>query len=247
MKRIPAVTRLHFATGFGTFVLPAIIIGGILVVNILLWLVLRLAVSPGDYADVNDGVQYSGASFYIFVQMMIFAVQSIATTFPFAQGYGVTRRSYWTGTALAYVILSVFWAAVLTVLGGIEELTGGWGLHGTMFTAVYFGEGPWWSRFAVFFPLMVFSFFVGSMFAAIFVRWRATGLVTSFLAILLVLVGAIALVIVTRTGDALYRVIFFAPLPGGGNSGLEWLWVLPVAALAALIGFLVLRRATARS
>lgn len=74
--------------------------------------------------------------------MMVVAIQVLNLTFPFALGYGVARRDFYLGTTLSFVMLSVGYGALLTVLGYIEEATGGWGLGGKLFTAIYFSDGP---------------------------------------------------------------------------------------------------------
>jgi hypothetical protein len=248
-SRVLAVTRLHFVNRFGVFVLPNLIMLLVLAVNVLIWLALYVAAS-GDKAraNISESLQYSGAGFYIFVYMMVFAVQSIAITFPFAQGYGVTRRNYWAGTAVSYLVLSVAYAAALTVLGGIEELTGGWGFGGHMFTAVYYGDGPWYARFIVFLGLMLLAFFTGSMFASVYLRWRATGLVTAFLLLGVLGAGATALVIATNAESWIFDVTFTTTVTARATThAFRVVWLVAFAALCAAVGFLVLRRTTPKN
>ena len=139
--------------------------------------------------EIREGFQYSGATFYIFVYMLVVAVQIISITFPFALGYGVTRRDFYLGSALTFVMLAAAYSVALTVLSMIEDATGGWGLGGKMFTATYFGENPA-ERLLIFFLGFLFFFFAGAPAAAIWVRWKVTGLATFLIGIGIILVGA---------------------------------------------------------
>ncbi|QNE47522.1 ABC transporter permease [Glaciihabitans sp. INWT7] len=239
-QRIGRIVRLHFANPWGTIVLPWIILGTIFLANLVIWLIVYWSVQgTTNRGDVADGLQYSGSSFYIFVYMLIVAIQAINVTFPFALGYGVTRRDYYLGTAVNFVVLSLIYSTGITVLSIVEELTNGWGVGGCMFTAGYFG-GDWPTRFYVFFVALLFFFFVGALFGAIYVRWRASGMVALFIGLGLVGVGIIALLILTDGWSAVGA--FFAAAGLVGSVFLS----LVVTAIAATAGYVVLRGATPR-
>ena len=239
MNRITAVTKLHFVNLWTIAGVPAIILVGILAVNIAIWWLILSAVSdPASESDVRQGFGYSGAVFYIFVHMMVVAVQAFNLTFPFALGYGVTRRDFYLGSALAFAILSAFWAIILTLLSFIEEATDGWGLGGSMFSAVYFGDGAVWQRLFIFFAAFLFFFYVGAGIATLYVRWKANGLLAFFILLAAALVGAFALVIRTNSWGAVgdWFVV-------NGPTGVA-AWALVPAALTAVAGYFVLQRAT---
>jgi hypothetical protein len=241
-NRILAVTRLHFVSPATTIVVPWLILGFIFLVNLAIWAIIFSSVtSEADRADVRDGLSYSGASFYIFVYMGIVALQTVNLAFPFAQGFGVTRRDFYFGTSLAFVLLSAGYAAAITVLSVIEDATGGWGFGGHMFTSVYFGTGPWYVRFGLFFTIFVFFFFTGMIFATVYVRWRAYGILALVAAITVALVAATAVVSLSGSWPAVGE--WFAST--GVNGVILWSLVPTVA--SAIAGYFVLRRATPRS
>lgn len=240
-QRVGRVVRLHFANPWTTITLPWIILGVIFLANLAIWeIIVIAAANSGDKRDIADGMQYSGSSFYIFVYMTIVAIQAINITFPFALGYGVTRRDYYLGTAANFVILSAIYSAGLTLLGVIERATHGWGIGGRMFTAVYFGDN-WLQNFYIFFVGMLFFFFTGAAFGAVFVRWKGTGITFLFIGLGALAIGIMALIGLTDGWSAVGS--FFA---GAGLAG-SLSWSLVVTTLAAVAGFLVLRRATPRS
>lgn len=241
-NRILAVMKLHFVNPSTTIVVPWLILGFIFAVNLAIWAILYNTVtSAADRADVQQGLSYSGASFYIFVYMGVVALQAINLTFPFSQGYGVTRRDFYLGTSIAFVLLSAGYAAGFALLSAIEEATGGWGFGGHMFTSVYFGTGPWLARFGLLFVIFVFFLFGGMMFATVYVRWKAHGVIALCAAITLYLVAVAA--VVSFTGSWPSVGDWFVST---GVNGVI-LWSLVPTAIAAVASYLVLRGATPRN
>jgi hypothetical protein len=239
--RIWAVVKLNLANPWTAILLPWIILGIIFVVNYAIWLIIARATSGEDRVDAIDGFSYSGASMYIFVYMLVVAVQTFNLTFPFALGYGVTRRDFYLGSALTFVLLSAMYSIGLTILSVIEEATNGWGLNGSMFTAVYYGDGPWYERLWIFFVAFLFFFFVGAIAASIYVRWKSNGIIGFFLGLGVLIVGLAGLFTFTETWHLVGG--FFASWGFLGS----YTWSLVLTALAGIAGFFILRRATPKS
>ena len=240
-NRILAVFRLHFVNPHTVVIIPWLIMLFIFLVNYAIWWLIDANVQDAaDRSDAQQGLGWSGASFYIFVYLMVVAIQAINFTFPFAQGYGVTRRDFYLGTSLAFVALAAGYAVALTVLSYIEEATDGWGLGGQMFTAVYFGTGEWYTRLATFFLILAFFFFVGAAIAAVYVRWRTNGMLIFFGLLTVLLVGLAALATFTQSWPAVGEWL----VENGANGVI--LWSLVPTVLAGVTGYFVLRRATPR-
>ncbi len=243
ISRITRIVKLNLTNPWTTIILPWAIVAAIFGLSYVIWTLIFANTAPADYHEISEGTQWSGGSLWIFFYMMVVAIQAMNLTFPLALGYGVTRRDFYLGSALTFVILSGMWAVGLTILSVIEDATNGWGVYGTMFTSVYFGgeDSAWWQRSIVFFLLMLFMFFVGAFFGAGYVRWKALGLIVSLFVLAVLLVGAIALITVTASWPAVGEFLF--------SSGMLSLaaWLLVPTALAGIAGFFVLRRATPRS
>jgi hypothetical protein len=239
-QRILNVVRLHLANPWTTITFPWMILGVILAGNLVIWWLIFTNAQPEDRVDISSRLQYSGASLFIFVYMMVVAVQAMSITFQFALGYSVTRRDFYLGSALTFVLLSAMYAIGLSALAWIEEATGGWGMGGRMFTPVYFGS-DWLQRLFVFFVLFLFFFFVGSAVAGVWVRWKSNGLVAFFVALGAVLIGGGALLTVTTSWNTIGNF-----LAGAGLIG-SYAWSLVITAIAGITGFFILRKATPRS
>jgi hypothetical protein len=235
------VVRLHFVNKWTVIGIPWLVMTFIFLVNVTIWAILAATTTGSDRAKVEHGLGFTGASFYIFIYMLIVALQAINNTFPYALGLGVTRREFSFGTAIAFALLAVGYGAALTVLSYIEQWTNGWGLGGHMFTAVYFSSGPWYTRLFVFAGAMLFFFFVGSVAASVFVRWRSNGLLVLGAIVTVIVLGLVALATFTSSWVAVGRSLLAA-----GSIGIV-AWLLVVAVIAAIGGYFVLRRATPRT
>ena len=239
-SRIWAVVRLQFTNPWTVIILPWIILTAILLLNLGIWWIIYSNLSPADLANAQEGTQYSGAISYAFVYMMVVAVQAINGYFPFALGYGVTRRDYYLGAALSFVLLSVYYSLGFTVFSLIEDATDGWWVGGTMFTAVYFGENPL-QRLFIFFAILMFFFFIGSAVAAVYVRWKSLGMIVFFAALAFLLLAVGALLTATESWPAVG-----AWFEANGFIG-TFAWTLVPTAIAAITGYFILQRATPKS
>lgn len=239
-RRILNVVRLNTANPWTAIIMPWLILGFIFLVNYLIWWIVFTAAGPENAASVSKGMQYSGASGFIFIYMMVVAIQTINLTFPLALGYGVTRRDFWLGSSLTFVLLAVMFAVGLTILSVIEQATGGWGLGGHMFTAIWFGE-TWPERLFVIFTALMFFLFFGAAIATVYVRWKSNGVAGFFIALTLVLVGLAALVTFTESWPAVGN--FF--VVSGALGVVAWTYV--ITAISAVTGYLFLQRATPKS
>lgn len=242
--RLWNVVRLHLANPFTIVVTPLLVLALIFVANFVIWLLIRLAgpTDPESVADVSRGLQFSGASMWTFVYMMVVAIMAMNLSFSFALGFGSTRRDFSLGTAVTFVGLSAAWALLYTGLAIVESATNGWGVGGAMFNAFYFGlDEPWGVRLFNAFVAFLFFFSIGTVFGAIYVRYRSRGLILFFVVLALALIGLVALVTLTSSWEAFGE--FFASIGWFGGYALS----LPLSLVAGVSGHLILRRATPRS
>ncbi|QEE61785.1 ABC transporter permease [Salinibacterium sp. dk2585] len=241
LQRIVNVAKLHLTARFALLVLPWLILAMIFVANLAIWLLIRTAAGDEAMSEAGDGMQFSGASTFIFVYMMVVAVQAVNATFPFALGFGVTRRDFYLGSSLVFVALSAYFAAGLTFLNWVERSTNGWGLGGRMFDVVYFSTENLLTQFLQFFLVFLFFFFIGAATASVYVRWKSYGMIVFFIVLSFALIGAAAAITLTESWGAVGE--WFV---SNGPFGVA-LWLLVPTVLSALAGFRLLRRATPRN
>lgn len=243
-RRLANVVRLHLANPFTILITPLMVLGIIFLANWVIWWLISVG-TTGDRTAIENaskGLQYSGASLWTFIYMMVVAIQAMNLTFPFALGFGSTRRDYALGTALAFTGLSAVFAIVYFVMAALETATGGWGMGGAMFTTIFFGiDLPWYEWLFNVFAAFLFFFAIGSMFGAIYVRFKARGTILFFLALALVLIGGVALITLSDGWGVVADVFVTLGFTGSYAASLG------LSAIAATAGYLILQRATPRS
>lgn len=238
--RLLRIVRLHFANPATLLYTPLGILAAIFLGSLaIFWVVLRTV--GVESAGGESGVQMSGPGAFIFIYMLVVAIQAVNITFGLALGYGSTRRDFYWGSALTFVLLSAGWTLLYTVMAAIETATDGWGTGGILFRVLGAGGTTWYEQAFGVFVLFLFFFFVGAATASVYVRWRALGMTVLWIGLGALAVAAIALISLTGSWDSVWRAVE-AVGPTGGLA----LLLLPTA-IAAVCGWLILRRATPRS
>ena len=99
-----------------------------------------------------------------------------ARQLPFALALGVSRRSFYAGTALFAGAIAAVCGLGVTVLQLIERATGGWGLNLHYFRVPYLLAGPWYLTWLTSFAGLTLMLAWGMWFATIYRRWNLPGL-----------------------------------------------------------------------
>lgn len=230
------IVRLHAVNPSIFFVVPAMVLGGAWAITMVIALILLGSGVPME----NTGFEYSWAVLSPQWYLIVVGVQAVSYTFPFALGFGATRRDYWLGTGLMFVLASLLYAVVIATLLVIERATGGWGIGAGMFDALWYVGADWFTAFYTTFALQLLVLFIGAGVTTVFMRWRMKGLLTLAAGGMVVILGIIALLTFTASWESLGAWL--------GSIGLVGVFtLLLVTALAwAVAGFLVIRRATPR-
>jgi hypothetical protein len=195
------------------------------------------AVTGSASVASTDG-RYTGALASFFIFFFVLGVQSIGRSLPFGLSLGVSRRSYYAGTALLAVALAATDGLALTVLQAVERATNGWGVQMSFFRVAYLLDGPWYQTWLTSFVGLTLLFVYGMWFGIVYRRWSLAGLVSFVAAQVTVLLVAALLVTWAHGWPGVGH--FFTGLTAAGLTGL--LAVLAVALLAG--GHATVRRAT---
>jgi len=176
----------------------------------------------------------------IFTMFFIAGVQRIGRWLPFSLALGATRRSFYAGTALLGVSMSLVSGLVIAGLQAIERATGGWGLSITFFRVPYLLNGPWYATWLTSFVGLSALFVYGMWYGAVYRRWGAPG-VLAFIAFQVLVTLAVALPEPGRVWSFLYSWSYV----GEHLASLSALDLTGVAAALAVV-FLVGGHATIR-
>jgi hypothetical protein len=223
------VVRYHLVQRFNYFVLPWVVLAFAFGVDVVI-----LALTPAGHG----AQRFVGGFGSLFVILFVLGLQSVARSLPFGLMLGLSRRSYFLGTALLASALAAAAAIVATVGQAIERVSGGWGLSMGFFRVPYVLEGPWYLTFLTSFVALTLLFVYGMWFGLVYRRWNLVGLIAFGAGqITLLLIGAVA---ATWTHGWHDIGSFFTALSASGLTGL-------LAALTGVLlagGFVTMRRVT---
>ncbi len=229
MRTLFNVARYHLVDRIPYVVMPWALLAFVFVVN----LVIVGLISTGP----NQSVPVGGlASFYIMT--LLLGVLSTTRSLPFGLSLGVSRRSYYLGTAALAVTMAAVYGLALTVLQVIERVTGGWGVRLRFFRVPYLLSGPWYSTWLTSFVGLILVFVYGSWFGLAWRRWSFSGLMAFIAAQITVLLAGALIATWAHAWKSIGH--FFTTLSASGLTG-----VLAVIAAALMAGaFTTMRRVT---
>jgi hypothetical protein len=188
MNRVLAAARLHVVHPLVILGMPWVIVLTSYAINEAIWGFGHLGTQPGG----------TGGVLALYITVAVAFLQSVTQLFPFALSMGLSRRTFYAGTALMAVVQSLGYALVLTALTAVEDATGGWwtGLH--FFAPLHLDRLAVVEQIAVFFLLMLGMTFLGIAIGAVVKRWGQTG--TYLLVIGTLVIFGAAAVLVTGMG-----------------------------------------------
>jgi hypothetical protein len=237
-NEILRIVRLHTVNPAIFFGVPWLILAGAWAVTMIIALIISGAAGP--LSETETGFEYSWAVLSPQWYLIVVGVQAVSFTFPFALGFGATRRDYWVGTSLMFGLVSLLNAAGIATLLLIERATNGWWIGAGMFDALWYVGADWGTAFYTTFALQLLVLFIGAGVTTVFMRWRMKGMMTVLFGGVALILAIIALLTFTESWEALGRWLSSIGVVG------VFTVVLATALAWAVAGFLVIRRATPR-
>jgi len=228
MTTLQNVARYHLVDRITYVALP----WGTLVFSFLVNLVIASQVAP----DVNS--YYTGGLLSIYVFLLICGALSMTRSLPFALMLGLSRRSYYLGTALLVVCLGIVYGLALAVLQVIERATEGWGVDMHFFRIPGILDGPWYLTWLTSFVLLVLFFLYGMWYGLVYRRWSLPGLVAFIAAQILVVLAVVVAISMTDSWHAFGD--FFSTATASALTGV----LAAITVAMGVGGFTTLRKVT---
>jgi hypothetical protein len=223
------VARVHLVDRFSYTGLP----WTILALDFVVGLVVATLLGGGHNTQVP-----TGALAAIYLIFLVVGAQSIFRSLPFALALGVSRRSYYAGTALLAVCLAAVYGLALAVLQVIEQATDGWGVGLHFFRVAYILPGPWYLTWLTSFVGLALMFAYGMWIGLVYRRWNLVGLLAFGAA---QVIAALALVVIGTNARAWPAIgHFFTTISAAGLTGL----LAAVAVMLLAGGYATIRRVT---
>jgi hypothetical protein len=211
--------------------LPWLILTMVFVFNLIIFRLVPM--SP----EVDERVTGGLAAIYVFV--LVAHLQTMTQVFPFALGLSVTRREFFAGTSLLILAQAVLQGLAITLMAGLENATGGWGLDILFFRVPVVVEQPLWAQFLIYTVPFVALGYTSVFIGTVFKRWNQLGMYVLGLGSAVLFTLGVLVLNRLEGWPALSRFLVGTPV-------LELTAGYPalIAVGFAAVGFLVLRRAT---
>lgn len=222
--------RLHLIGRYAFVLWPWAIMASSLVINYVIFAALQ---ANGQDSDFTGGL----LSLYI-VQFIVFS-QLFTRGFQSAMNLSMTRRAYYSGTWLVVLVTSLGNAVLLTVLKGLEDATGGWGVDLPFFGVSFMETSDPATQVLVYAGPFVLAGGIAAIYGLINKRWGANGILTAVL--LSVVLPGLLIALVTWQNGWSEIGDWLADQTAGA---LFALWPTAVAVVCACAGYLIARRAS---
>lgn len=229
--------RLYLTNRTWALGVPLFILGGMLTLSIAIAAIIGIKLGLPLPDDVAEGMRGNAGSIYS-VPGFLIALGALAMNrnFAMALAFGATRRHFYLGTSIGFLATSAAVGAGAVVGLGLERLTGHWFIGARAFDVAALGDGNVGQTFATMFLLSLFSLYLGALFGTIFRAFGSLWTTLAVIAVVLLLLGLLALTVWqwTRVSSVVGALGAWAPLLAGAVA----------AALAAAGGYAVNRHAT---
>jgi hypothetical protein len=228
MNTLVNVARYHLVDRFTYVAVPWAILAFSFLINLAI-----AAVAPQPPGGI-----YTGGLVSIYVFLLVCGVLSMTRELPFGLMLGVSRRSYYLGTALLVLALGVAYGLALTALQALERASDGWGYSLHYFQVPWIMNGPWYQTWVTSFVLLVLFFLYGMWYGLVYRRWNLVGLLAFAVAQMLVALAVVAVLALTHGWTAFGH--FFTTVQAPALTGV----LAALTIVLGLGGFTTIRRVT---
>jgi hypothetical protein len=185
VKRILAAARLNVVD-------PGPMIGGPWLFAVPVFAFYLAVWGFTDIESRDPGEVTNGVVLFHLVVLTVFA-QAITQTLPYAMSLGMSRRTFYRGTALVAVLIGLVFGVALSALAAVEGATGGWGLGLHYWVPEPLDVDNTLAQVAVSAATVAAAAFLGTAAGSTHARWRTPGVVAVLAALLVTALAVTAL------------------------------------------------------
>lgn len=194
MKYVQRSLKLYLANRSNVLGVPTMILGLVVLITILISVAIGVAIGfPITEHNNGEPIYNMGALFSIPGFLISLGVIAVNRNFAMALAFGATRRDFWLGTSIGFVVTSVVTGLGALLLMTVEKLTNGYWIGAVAFNMPLLGDGNYLTCFVVIFATSLASLFIGAAFGTIYRAYGATATTATAIASAVALFGLIIL------------------------------------------------------
>lgn len=217
-RNIRAVVVQYLAEPQYSVLIPMEILALVWVVSAVIVLLMSIKAGlplPASVQQSNS--RYNLGVIYSFPWFLVSAgALCVNRQFSAALAFGSTRRDFWFGTTIGFLITSATTAAFGTVALLFEKITNHWWFGVHAFDVAALGSGNYLMTFAVIFTLALVTLLIGATYGTVFRSFGASVLIVSILATVIVLIAFGALFIWQMTPVMTFLTPWINWVPSAG-------------------------------
>lgn len=175
MTHVRPNLRLYLANRTGVLFTPVVILTIMLGLSLIVAGFIGIATGFPLPEGTVVRMRYNGGALYCVPGFLLsVGVLAMNRNFSMALAFGSTRRNFWLGTSIGFILTSLAVGVGTVLLLGLEILTDHWFINARAFDVVALGSGDPVQAFATMFVLSMLSLYTGAFFGTIY---RALGTV----------------------------------------------------------------------
>ncbi|AFV87952.1 hypothetical protein PACID_01010 [Acidipropionibacterium acidipropionici ATCC 4875] len=199
MTRTPRTLRSFHLTIFSAMsalLVPLVILVLMITVSVIIALIIGINTGLPLRDDVSMGMTYNmGAVFSIPGFLISYGALTVNRQFATAMAFGSTRRNFWIGSSLGFLVISLVTGVGSVLLMWLEKATGHWFIGARAMDVYTLGSGRAWQTLLTVTVLCLCSLYIGAGFGTVFRAWGAKVATAVAIGAGLVIAGAVALIV----------------------------------------------------
>ncbi|HPB71913.1 MAG TPA: hypothetical protein PLX71_02930 [Phycicoccus sp.] len=186
--------RLYLANRSFVLLIPVFILALMLLISIAIAAIIGIPQGLPLRPEISDGTRGNmGPIFSVPGFLVSVGAFAMNRNFSMALAFGSTRRHFWAGTSIGFVLTSLVVGLVSLLCLWLELLTNHWFIGAHAFDVYVLGDGNAAQTFATMAVLSLLCLFLGAFFGTVFRAFGGTWTTVAALAFGALILGSVAL------------------------------------------------------
>lgn len=229
--------RLTIYSAGSVLLVPLAILALMVAISVIIVLIVGIKAGLPLDPEGSMGMTYNmGSILSIPGFLLALGALTVNRQFAAAMAFGSTRRDFWLGSSLGFLVVSLVTGIGSVLLLWAEKATDHWFIGARAMDVYVLGNGNAWQAFLTITAVSLCSMFLGAGFGTLFRAWGTRAVLVAAIGLGLVLCGGIALTV--------WQWDAWAPTLNRLGAWLIAIGTAAVGLIAAAGSFLANRRST---